>query len=352
MSKYSILVVDDEPDNFEVIEGLLDGQDYALHYVNCGQDAIEALDTLNPDLILLDMMMPDLDGLEVCRKIKVMPQWQAVPIIIVTALSEKADLARCVSMGADDFVCKPINSIELRARVQSMLRIKTQHDRIEALSKLQRSNINSLENSLNELRLDLAAGFPVELNIDLKSILNNISLTKNLTARDPKKDWNCAPKILIEQIVTAQTSKFNAPTEIILDLEDTKIAVAPDHLQYIITELMDNTLNMSKPEVPIHIHARIVDRLFHFWIDDCEIRTTVSRDAILSELIEFDPAFNENQELDMGLKIAKRIVEMYDGLFLIANTNREYTTIYITLPLATSANPQRSAIEIEQPLLN
>ncbi len=390
MSNYSILVVDDEPDNFEVIEGLLDGKDYALHYVNCGQDAIDALDTLSPDLILLDAMMPDLDGLEVCQKIKAMPQWQAVPIIMVTALSEKADLARCVSMGADDFVCKPINSIELRARVQSMLRIKTQHDRIEALSKLQRSNIHSLENSLNELRLDLAAGFPIELNIDLKSILNNISLTKkyvremneieiskalnsieqstlklnkfnqkflfylqlNLTARDPQKDWNCAPKILIEQIVATQVSRFNAPTEIILDLEDTKIAVAPDHLQYIITELMDNTLNMSKPEVPIHIHGRIVDRLFHFWIDDCEIRTTISRDAILSELIEFDPAFNENQELDMGLKIAKRIVEIYDGLFLIANTNREYTTIYITLPLAISANPQRSAIEIEQPLLN
>jgi two-component system, sensor histidine kinase and response regulator len=390
MSNYSILVVDDEPDNFEVIEGLLHGKDYALHYVSCGQDAIDALDTLNPDLILLDVMMPEMDGLEVCQQIKAIPQWQAIPIIMVTALAEKTDLARCLSMGADDFVCKPVNSTELRARVQSMLRIKKQHDRIESLSKLQRSNIHSLENSLNELRLDLAAGFPTELNIDLKIILDNISLTKkhvkemneieiskaldsiekstlklnkfnqkflfylqlNLTVRDPKKDWNCTPKILIEQIVTTQASRFKTPTELILDLEETKIAVAPDHLQYIINELMDNTLNMSKPEVPIHIHGRVVDNLFHFWIDDCEIRTTINRDAILSELIQFDPAFNEHQELDMGLKIAKRIVEMYDGLFLIANTNREYTTIYITLPLATSASPQQSVVDMEQPLLN
>jgi two-component system, sensor histidine kinase and response regulator len=389
MSNYSILVVDDEPDNFEVIEGLLDGKDYTLHYVNCGQDALDALETLNPDLILLDVMMPELDGLEVCRQIKAMPEWQAIPIIMVTALAEKTDLARCLSMGADDFVCKPVNSIELRARVQSMLRIKSQHDRIESLTKLQRSNIHSLENRLNELRLDLAAGFPKELNIDLKSILSNIKLTKkylkemneveiykvlnlietstlklnkfnqkflfylqlNLTARDPKKDWKCYPKISIEQIVANQIERLKVSTEVILDVEETKIAVAPDHLQYIINELMENTLNMSKPEVPIYIHGRVVDRVFHFWIDDCEIRTSLSRDSILSELIEFDPAFNEQEELEMGLKISKRIVEIYDGLFLIANTNREYTTIYITLPLAELANPQESSVDVEQPLI-
>ena len=389
MSNYSILVVDDEPDNFEVIEGLLDGKDYTLHYVNCGQDALDALETLNPDLILLDVMMPEIDGLEVCRQIKAMPEWQAIPIIMVTALAEKTDLARCLSMGADDFVCKPVNSIELRARVQSMLRIKSQHDRIESLTKLQRSNIHSLENSLNELRLDLAAGFPKELKIDLKSILSNINLTKkhlkdmneteiykalnlieastlklnkfnqkflfylqlNLAARDPNKDWKCYPKISIEQIVANQTERLKVSTEVILDLEETQIAVAPDHLQYIINELMENTLNMSKPEVPIHIHGRVVDRLFHFWIDDCEIRTSLSRDSILSELIEFDPAFNEQQELEMGLKITKRIVEIYNGLFLIANTNREYTTIYITLPLAGLANSQQSIEDVGQPLL-
>lgn len=387
MSNYSILVVDDEPDNFDVIEGLLHGKDYALHYANCGRDAINALNTLNPDLILLDVMMPEMDGLEVCQQIKAMPEWQTIPIIMVTALAQKTDLARCLSTGADDFVGKPVHSIELQARVQSMLRIKKQHDRIESLTQLQHSNIHALENSLNELRLDLAAGFPTELHIDLKSILNNISLTKkyikemneseiyksldliekstlslnkinqkflfylqlNLTARDPKKDWNCSPKILIEQIVTAQVNRFRTPTEVVLDLEDTKIAVAPDHLQYIINELMDNTLNMSKPDIPIHIHGRVVDNLFHFWIDDCEIRTTINRDSILSELIEFDPVFNEYQELDMGLKIAKRIVEIYDGLFLIANTNREYTTIYITLPLAASASSQQSVVDIEQP---
>lgn len=76
-------------------------------------------------------MMPELDGIQVCQAIKKMPQWQNVPIIIVTALSNKEDLARCLNAGADDFISKPINSIELRARIKSMLRIKTNYDALK-----------------------------------------------------------------------------------------------------------------------------------------------------------------------------------------------------------------------------
>ncbi len=124
MSGYSILVVDDEPDNFDVIEALLPNESYRLHYANCGEDAIAFLDKFNPDLILLDVMMPGINGIEVCRRIKLMSEWQGVPIVMVTALAGKEDLARCLAAGADDFIHKPVNGLELRARVNSMLRIK------------------------------------------------------------------------------------------------------------------------------------------------------------------------------------------------------------------------------------
>ena len=104
MSSYSILIVDDEPDNFDVIEALLPSESYQLHYASCGEDAIAALDKFAPDVILLDVMMPNMDGFEVCRRIKLMSEWQGVPIVMVTALSGKDDLARCLAAGADDFV--------------------------------------------------------------------------------------------------------------------------------------------------------------------------------------------------------------------------------------------------------
>jgi PAS domain S-box-containing protein len=82
-------------------------------------------------LILLDVMMPDMDGIEVCERIKAISKYRPIPIIMVTALTAKEDLAQCLSMGASDFISKPVNAIELRARVQSMLRMKQQYDALQ-----------------------------------------------------------------------------------------------------------------------------------------------------------------------------------------------------------------------------
>lgn len=126
----SILIVDDEPENFDVIEALLNDQDYSLHYSANGQEALSFLNAIKPDLILLDVMMPGLDGIEVCQRIKAMPQWEGVPIIMVTALTNKTDLAQCLSAGADDFISKPVSRLELKARVRSMLRIHEQYQQL------------------------------------------------------------------------------------------------------------------------------------------------------------------------------------------------------------------------------
>ena len=130
MRQFSILIVDDEPDNFDVIEALLSNQDYQFHYAANGQDAIDSLDLFQPDVILLDVMMPGIDGIKVCQRIKAMPTWKAVPIIMVTALTSKTNLAKCLEAGADDFITKPVNRLELTARVRSMLRIYQQYQQL------------------------------------------------------------------------------------------------------------------------------------------------------------------------------------------------------------------------------
>ena len=144
----TVLVIDDEPDNFDVIETLLHDEGYQLNYAPSGQRAIDRLDSFQPDVILLDVMMPDLDGMEVCRRIKANPKWQAVPIIMVTALTAKKDLARCLAAGADDFISKPVNSIELRARLHSMLRIKQQYDNVQAMLRLREDMVNTIVHDL------------------------------------------------------------------------------------------------------------------------------------------------------------------------------------------------------------
>ena len=135
-SHSTILVVDDEPIGFDVIETILFNEEYELHYASSGAIALQRLETVLPDLILLDVMMPVLDGIEVCRRIKTSDCWQHIPVIMVTALSSKVVLSRCLELGADDFIDKPVNALELRARVRSMLRIKHQHDALQSLLQL------------------------------------------------------------------------------------------------------------------------------------------------------------------------------------------------------------------------
>ncbi|MEB3283320.1 MAG: response regulator [Lyngbya sp.] len=176
----SILVVDDQPGNFEVIETLLDEQGYILHYASSGVKALERLDTVQPDVILLDVMMPELDGLEVCKRIKANPKWQHIPILMLTALNSKKDLVACLKAGANDFLSKPVNSAELRARLDSMIRIKQQYDRLQTLLKEQQSLLQMREYMVNMIVHDLRN--------PLASILFETELLKHPKLTPEKRD--------------------------------------------------------------------------------------------------------------------------------------------------------------------
>lgn len=171
-----ILVVDDEPDNFDVIEALLPSHDYLFFYTASGEETLQNIDSIKPDVILLDVMMPGLDGIEVCQRLKASDQWRAIPIIMVTALNSKEDLAHCLKAGADDFISKPVNSVELRARLHSMLRIKQQYEQLQTLNELQENTIDLLKRNLETLRGELAKTLPHELNTPLNGIIAMLDL--------------------------------------------------------------------------------------------------------------------------------------------------------------------------------
>ena len=131
-SPKTILIVDDEPIAQDIMAGFLASEGYQLVMANNGQEALDYLSQQLPDVILLDVMMPYMDGFTVCQRLKSNRQWRHVPIIMVTALGSKEDLLRGLTAGADDFLHKPVNELELRARIRSMLRIKQQYDELKA----------------------------------------------------------------------------------------------------------------------------------------------------------------------------------------------------------------------------
>lgn len=132
----TILVVDDEEMARDVIEGFLFREGYHLAFAEDAKQALEYLTERLPDVILLDVMMPNMDGFALCRQLKSNERYQHIPIILVTALSDKQDMLRGIDAGADDFINKPVNELELKARVHSMLRIKKQYDKLQDALKL------------------------------------------------------------------------------------------------------------------------------------------------------------------------------------------------------------------------
>jgi CheY-like chemotaxis protein len=126
-----ILVVDDNRENLELLEAYLEDLDCRTIPAFNGPEALGIVKKDDPDLILLDIMMPKMSGFEVCRRIKNDPATNHIPIIMVTALNEFGDMQRGVDCGTDDFVSKPVNKLELLTRVKTMLKFKHIADKLE-----------------------------------------------------------------------------------------------------------------------------------------------------------------------------------------------------------------------------
>jgi DNA-binding response OmpR family regulator len=119
----TILIVDDNLAGRETLKGLLYGRGYNLAFASNGMEALEKAEQLTPDLILLDVMMPGMDGYEVCQRLRANPIVAEVPVIMVTALDDRDSRLRGIEAGADDFVSKPFDHAELRTRVQTIIRL-------------------------------------------------------------------------------------------------------------------------------------------------------------------------------------------------------------------------------------
>ena len=378
MKKTSILVVDDEPFYFDSIEALLDDEGYDLHYAASGQEALDGLVVFDPDLILLDVMMPGLNGIEACRLIKMLPEWQMVPILMVTALSEKQDLARCLSEGADDFISKPVDPLELRARVQSLLRIKRQYDRIKALSQRQAATISMLQSSLNQLRSNVAMSLPHELNTSLNGIsgIIDLLLSQRVSMSDSEVhefldiaqesahrleklihrflvylqlEVNCndadgSPQRKIEPVsvksrsfleyCAKQQSKISQRLgDLKCNLQEATVLAHPMDLKFVVEELLENAFKFSNPGSPVTIKSEIKANYLVFSVIDHGRGMTVGQIERIGAFMQFDRGYHEQQGIGLGLEIIKKLTTLHHWRLSISSIVGEGTIVGISLPL-------------------
>ena len=146
-----ILIVDDEPFNLDLLEQELMDYDYRLERAGDGVEALEKIATFKPDVILLDYMMPRMNGLEVVRQLRANPEQKGIPVILLTAKATQEDKVAGLDAGADDYVTKPFDSFELLAWVRAMLRLKEMHDTLEEWNRTLADKINQQVKELERM---------------------------------------------------------------------------------------------------------------------------------------------------------------------------------------------------------
>ncbi|BBC23133.1 response regulator [Pseudanabaena sp. ABRG5-3] len=354
-----VLVIDDEPANFDVIEILLFKEGFELHYKDNGAAAIASLGEIKPDIILLDVMMPDMDGIEVCQHLKNNPKWQHIPIIIVTALSDKEDLARCLDAGADDFVSKPINSTELRARVRSMLRIKSQYDRIQDTMRLREEMMQTIVHDLRNPLIGIMLGCDSLRSVDMsdraKKRIDQIGKTieqmrlliddiltigrieaKKLVLNLTKIDLAAMAQSAIDDIEPLTSNKH---IRILGEFPSEPVYISGDKnlIRRVIDNLIDNAIKFSPQQSSIILKIECLPKnpdrqdLVKFQVIDSGIGISPEQKQVIFEKYEVGNIVTGVSQIGLGLSFCKMTIEAHQGEISVANNHPKGSVFTILL---------------------
>ena len=352
-NKQVVLVVDDDPVNFDVIEILLSQEEYELHYKDNGADAIATLAEINPDIILLDVMMPYMDGIEVCHQIKNAKKWQHIPVIIISALSDKEDLARCLDAGADDFISKPINSLELRARLRSMLRIKSQHDHIQETILLREEMMQTIVHDLRNPLIGIMLGYESLKAVDMVSdrakkridqigktieqmrlLIDDILTIGRIEAKKLTLDLT---KIDITEIAKSIINDFEPLTSSKKIQLVGRFATEPAYtsadmqlIRRVLTNLIDNAIKFSPQESSIilsvecspansdHLASDHQD-LVKIQVTDCGAGVSPAQKQVIFEKYEVGNIVLGVSQIGLGLSFCKMAIEAHQGAISVTD---------------------------------
>lgn len=364
-SMRTVLVIEDDPDVLDNVLDLLQGEGFLTVGASSGEEGLEAIRKHQPSLVLCDIMMPGMDGLDVLRHIREDEAMSAIPVIFLTARAARADYREGMDLGADDYLTKPFTADELLGAVRSRL---TRHD----------EQGHWYQQRLRDLRNNLSRNLPHELRTPLSSILGysqfllevydtadveevrdmleeinragrrlerlienyHLYAQLELAATDPGRQTTlfnlglCHPENIIPEAAEEQAHLAERSDDLTVDVEPGKVRMQDDYLQKVAEELVRNAFMYSQPGSAVRVSGNVEGE--HYQFDVADEGRGLPEDQLdkIGAFIQFDRDKHEQQGLGLGLSLTQRLVELYRGRLYLRSEPGQGMTVRVQLPLA------------------
>jgi two-component system, sensor histidine kinase and response regulator len=355
--KSIILVVDDEPANIFLLEGLLLGEGYSVLTAGNGKEAINKLHN-KVDLILLDIMMPEITGIDILKQITLDAELSSIPVIMVSAKSEAEDVQEALDLGAVDYVKKPINEIELLARVRTILRLKKKEDELKLLIKSKEDFINMVSHDvrtpfasitgfaeliLNDSRFNKIyspehqeyLNFIINTSNYLYDYFNKLLFWANMGSQEIQLRRENVPlsKILNSSAVIFKSKLENKKQVITISCsENLMINVDVTYFIQVINNLLSNAIKYTPDGGRITMNSENNDGKISIFINDSGIGIPdISKEELFSQTFHKSKKGTKGEKgTGIGLCICKKILDAHDFVIDFKTIPGGGTTFIIT----------------------
>ncbi|TAG94930.1 MAG: hybrid sensor histidine kinase/response regulator [Oscillatoriales cyanobacterium] len=359
-----VLVIEDEEAIRENILDLLEAENFESMGAANGKIGIKMAIAQIPDLILCDMMMPEIDGHGVLKALRSEPITATIPFIFLTAKAEKTDIRLGMELGADDYITKPCTPQEL---------LKAVAIRLEKHKAISRKS----QKTLDELRSNISMSLPHELRTPLNAImgfseliLSEYSILKEseilemigyiqlsghrlyrliqnfllytdleMAATNPERlkemqnsEFSCVESLLSEK-ARQQAKQANRLDDLQLNLQNSSVAIDSIKLTKILEELLDNAFKFSSEGTPVFVNSLVENQMFILSVKDQGRGMTADQIAQLEAYMQFDRQLYQQAGLGLGLAIVKRITELHGGNLKIESSPDQETIVSVYLPV-------------------
>lgn len=359
----SILIVDDTSDNLLLLSELLSSRGYIVYAVKSGEQAIKKLESLIPDLILLDINMPEMDGFETCKRIKKMPFAATIPIIFITGYDNVDNIVTAFKVGAVDYITKPFRSEEVIARVETHLhlyrqkiQIQEQHD---ALQKLERERDNLVNMLIHDLRSPLAT---ISFNIDsfnylgpgesvdksliaeilseIDRLIEMISSILDVSRMEENKLPLSFSSVEMCGLVASETDKLSvivqrSGIELLLPEKETTIECDKKIIGRVLRNLISNAIKFTPEKGVVEITMDVEDSFVKVSVRDTGPGIPKeAREVVFEKFAQLkEGQKRQRYSSGLGLTFCKMVIEAHGGEIGVNSELHKGSVFWFTLPI-------------------